>query len=279
MGKDEGREATTPRELAEGILTGFPKRNRDLFHYLITTFQSMLPSDKATQFALIADELERAIVDNCQTCSLSQSEGRPQAIRDPRRSRFLLRLVVGRVSHLFSGDHPSLPRSLIEGLDRYLKKAFGEIIYEELNSEADGLLYSLNVNDDEEMWRRIQAEPAYRRFVHIVFIRILFRFENFSHGKKVFNGILSQTMQEFSHFDFQDKHFSKVFESLFSHLWVDLETEENRVRWDFQFGDGASKRIETVLRQGLEDWLKRRDKKVLGSGRVVGGPPVMRKSK
>ncbi len=146
------------------------QRTRELFHYLVTTFQSMLPPEKAEQFGRIALELEAAVA---ETYVDAPAPEQPKA-HDPRRNRFLLRLVVGRVSPLFSGDRPSMPRSLIEGLDRYLMKAFGPIIYEELNAEADQILINLNTNDDHAMWEGIRRAPQMRRFVDTIFIRILF---------------------------------------------------------------------------------------------------------
>lgn len=250
-------------------LSTFPRRNRDLFKYLLTTFQAMLPPEKAAQFAVIAEELERSIQDNCQVCSVSHQAAGLEMPRDPRRSRFLLRLVVGRVSHLFAGDKAIMPRSLIEGLDRYLKKAFGSVIYEELNVEADQLLYRLNVDDDREIWQRIRENPHWQRFVDTIFIRILFRFENFTNGKKTFMSIVSMTMEDISRFTFKDDHFYLVFEALFVELWQGLEQEEQRIRWDFLFGDGTSKRIQAILSLGLVRWMKKKDRIVLGSGRVI----------
>jgi len=231
----------------------------------------MLPPDKAAQFAGIADQLERSIADNCQVCRLShqQAAAVASAPRDPRRTRFLLRLVVCRVSHLFLGDKPMFPRTIIEALDNYLKKAFGLVIYEELNEDADRLLYQLNCDDDEEMWRRIQESREGRRFVDTIFIRILFRFENFTSGKKTFMTIIESVMQENARFTFKDDHFLSVFEAMFSNLWEGLENEDQRIRWDFSFGDGTSKRLSVILKQGLARWLKRRENKVLGSGRIV----------
>jgi hypothetical protein len=253
-------------------LAAFPRRNRDLFHYLITTFISMLPAEKAAQFTAIAAQLERSIQDNCQVCRISHQQAGAtvaQAPRDPRRSRFLLRLVVSKVSYLFASNKPVLPRTIIEALDTYLKKAFGAVIYDELNEDADRLLYQLNSDDDTEMWEIIRANREWRRFVDTIFIRILFRFENFPAGKKTFITIIDTVMQEHARFTFSDDHFLTVFEALFSELWEGLEKEDQRIRWDFNFGDGTSKRLQTILKQGLARWIKKRDTKVLGSGRVV----------
>jgi hypothetical protein len=215
----------------------------------------MVSPEKAAQFAAIAAELDTSIRDNCHSCRASMQESQQAAPQDPRRSRFLLRLVVSRVSHLFVGEKASMPRSLIEGLDRYLNKALGEIVYEQLNGEANQLLYNLNIDDDKQMWEGIRRVPQWRRFVDTIFIRILFRFENFPKCKRTFMNILAMTMEEKSCFTFTEEHFTLVFEALFSDLWGQMKNEETRIQWEFLFGDGTVKRISQILRQGLSRHL------------------------
>jgi len=233
-------------------LSAYKRVTRELFHQLLTTFQSMLPPEKASQFALVGEELKNTIIDKLD--SVVQTK----VARDSRRNRFLLRLVLSRVSHLFSGNRAILPRSLIEGLDTYLIKAFGPIIYEELNNEADQILWNLHAGDDRELWDAINKNPPVRRFVDTIFIRILFRFENFAAGKKTFTSIVDRTMQDKSNFSFNEDHFYAVFESLFSELWTEAQNEGQRIRWDFLFGDGTSSRLIEILKLGLARWLKRR---------------------
>jgi hypothetical protein len=253
------REQTSPaaRPPAPDKTDSFRCRTRELFRYLISTFQTMLPAERAEQFDRVGVEVESCLEDNCRACLHAQREGITP--RDPRRTRFLLRLVVSRVSHRFAGDKATMPRSLIEGVDQYLRKAFGQIIYDELNAEADQILYDLNIDDDYAMWEHIRKSPPMRRFVDTVFIRILFRFESFPAGKKTFVSIVDRTMQDLSHVSFTDENFYGVFEDLFSHLWRELKDEEQRLRWDFMFGDGTSKRLVAILKLGLERWLKRQE--------------------
>lgn len=188
---------------------------------------------------------------------------------DPRRRRFLLRLVASRVSHLCTGKTAVMPRSLFEGLDSYLIKAFGPAMYGESNAEANQMLGALDITDDARMWIGIRRNLQWRRFVDTIFIRILLRFENFPQGRKTFTNIIDMTMQEQSRFSFGEEQFFAVFEALFADLWTDLQDEDQRVRWDFLFGDGATKRLDAILNQGLARWLKTKDRKVLASGRVV----------
>jgi hypothetical protein len=262
-------DTSTAASPEEGDISPCRKRNGELFRYLLTTFQTLLPPDKAQQFQAIAMELDTAVATNCQTCWISHpSAGGPPA-HDPRRSRFLLRLVVSRLSSLCIGKTAIMPRSLIEGLDRYLVKAFGQAMYEESNAEANQILSDLNIDDDFQMWIGIRKNVQWRRFVDTIFVRILFRFESFTLGKKTFINIVNMTMEEQSRFNFEDEQFYAVFEALFVELWKDLQQEDQRIRWDFLFGDGAAKRLDAILNQGLAHWLKRKDHKVLGSGRVV----------
>lgn len=185
-----------------------------MFHQLLATFQTMLPPEKATQFAQVGEELKNTILDKLDLVAQTATE------RDTRRNRFLLRLVLSRISPLFSGNKAILPRSIIEALDTYLIKAFGPIIYEELNNEADQILWNLAVGDDHQLWDAINRNPPVRRFVDTIFIRILFRFENFQAGKKIFSSIIDRTMQDRSNFSFTEDHFYAVFEALFNDLWT-----------------------------------------------------------
>lgn len=252
-----------PDQPIDAVLTSYKRVTRDLFHQLLSTFQTMLPPEKASQFALIGEELKSKLD------ALAQAAALP-AQRDARRNRFLLRLVLSRVSHLFSGKQAIMPRSLIEGLDSYLIKAFGPIIYEELNNEADQILSNLHAGDDRELWESINKNPPVRRFVDTIFIRILFRFENFPAGKKTFTSIVDRTMQDKSNFSFHEDHFYAVFESMFNDLWSEAQNEGQRIRWDFLFGDGTSARIVEILKLGLHRWLKRQaGGSILATGRAA----------
>jgi hypothetical protein len=251
---------------ADVTLAAYKRVTRELFHQLLATFQSMLPPEKATQFAQVGEELKSTILEKLDQVAQSVSE------RDTRRNRFLLRLVVSRVSPLFSGNKAILPRSIIEGLDSYLIKAFGPIIYEELNNEADHILWNLAVGDDRELWEAINRNPSVRRFADTIFIRILFRFDNFPAGKKIFVSIVDRTMQDRSNFTFTEDHFFAVFEAMFAHLWSEAQSEGQRIRWDFLFGDGTSSRLIEILKQGLGRWLKRKaGGNILAAGRAAAG--------
>jgi len=250
-GATEGAPAPTLGEM----IAVFPKRNQDLFNYLINTFVSLLPPDKAQQFRSIAKEIERLLDEHTRAFITSlppDLQAAALSTRDPRRSRFLLRLIVGRVSHLFAGKNPKIPKSVIEGLDQFFIKAFGPVVYEELNNEADDMFRGIPSGDDEEMWRIIKATPHWRRFAETILIRILFRFENFANGKKTFVLIVGRVMQDMSKFTFSDAHFNMIFQALFGDLLMEMKTDEQRLRIDFMFGDGTSAKLMAILVEGLQ---------------------------
>ena len=237
------------------LIAVFPKRNQDLFNYLINTFVSMLPADKGQQFRTIAKEIEKLLEEHTKAfigALPPDLQAAALSTRDPRRSRFLLRLVAGRVSHLFASRNPKLPKSVIEGLDQFLIKAFGQVVYDELNTESDDMFRGIPSGDDEEMWRQIKATPHWRRFADTILIRILFRFENFANGKKTFMLIVGRVMQDVSKFTFNDMHFNLIFQALFGDLLMELQNDEQKLRWDFMFGDGTSGRLMNILVEGLQ---------------------------
>jgi hypothetical protein len=215
----------------------------------------MLPPDKATQFRTVGREIEKMLEEHTRSFISSlppEMQAAALSVRDPRRSRFLLRLVAGKVSQLFASKNPKLPKSVIEGLDQFMRKAFGPVVYEELNSEADDMFKGLPASDDDEMWRQIRANVHWRRFADTIMIRILFRFENFASGKKTFMLIVGKVMQDVSHFQFTDQLFSLIFNALFNDLLFELQNDDQRLRWDFMFGDGTSARLMTILVEGLQ---------------------------
>ena len=110
----------------------------------------------------------------------------------------------------------------------------------------------------------------WRRFVDTIFIRILFRFENFPLGKKTFINIVDY--DDAGAVAFRLRRGTVLFgiQIALCQLMEGLQDEEQRIRWDFLYGDGAAKRLDAILAQGLVRWLKRKDRKV--SGPVASSP-------
>lgn len=243
----------------------FPKRNRELMKYLVNAFSGLLDPEKAKQFGPIGAELDRAVELNCSNCAISRGFsaglGTDPAQKDARRNRYLLRLVIGHAAPLIFAEAPLLPRSVVEGMDRYLRKSLGDIIYDELNHEADNLLYRVNTNDDKEMIVKIYASPEWRRFADNIFIRILLRFENFPQAKRSFINVVSSAMEEFSNENLEEHQFYLLFEALFRNIFVDLSNEEQTIRWDYLFGEGTTRRLRDIHRSSRKAEDKKPTKK------------------
>ncbi len=239
------------------------RRNKDLFNYLISTFQSMLPEEEAEKFRRLAEQLNDAVRDNCASCQAAACASSPEPLRigvvsgtankDPRRQRFLLRLIAARISYLFIGETAILPKTVAEGLDRYLKKAMGDVIYSELNNEAENLLARLGTDNDKEIWERIYAEQDRRRFAENILIRILLKFENFPAAKRIFMSVVGMAMNEGGKFQLKDGHFHILFEALFGDMARNLENEGQRIMWDYQLGENTSTRLQQIIRAAKAD--------------------------
>lgn len=248
------------------------RRNKDLFNYLITTFTSLLPPEESEKFARLADEVTRAVSSNCGACQtacqnacLAASQASLEqlsrigavrntpAAKDPRRQRFLLRLVAGRISHLFVGDRAILPRTVVEGMDRYLRKALGDVIYSELNRESELLLEKVGSDDDRIVWERISETPDWRRFADTILIRILLKFENFQAAKRIFMSVVGMAMNEGGKFQIKDGHFHILFEALFGDMAGRADQESQRILWDYQFGDETGKRLVVIFNRAKGD--------------------------
>lgn len=229
----------------------FPKRNREMMKYLISSFAKLLDPAKQAEFAKISAQLAAAIDSNCGTCAKVRGAdpdftGAP---KDPRRQRFLLRLVVSQVSSLFFGAKPVYPRVVVSGLDAYLRKSLGDILYEDLNKEADNLLYRVNTNDDIELVQRINANPDWRRFADNIRIRVLMRFENFHQARKTFVAVIDNAVKEQGQGSFEDHHFPVLFDALFRDIFDALNSDETLMRLDYQFGDGTARKIHAIVEQ------------------------------
>ncbi len=241
------------------------RRNRELFNYLISTFKGLLPEEEKVKFARLAAELNQAVADNCAACqTVARAEAEPSRVgvvskpsgagfRDPRRQRFLLRLISARISHLFAGDKAILPKSVVEGMDRYMTKALGDIVYAELNREAEMLLEKLATDDDKQIWERIYESPDSRRFAETILIRILLKFENFQAAKRIFMSIVGMAMNEGSQFQMKDGHFHILFEGMFGDIAQNLRSESQRIVWDYQFGEETGKKLTVIFKMAKQD--------------------------
>ncbi|HEY9164459.1 MAG TPA: hypothetical protein VIN57_07590 [Magnetovibrio sp.] len=163
------------------------------------------------------------------------------------RSKFLLRLIAGRFSHLFADpNNPVFPREVVMGFDNYLGKLLGEGLYGELNVEAQELLSNFHTDDDGEIWKDIGKNDRHKRFAYNILIRILLKFEDFEWAKRNFISILNNVTERKSGFLFEDQHFQLLFTALFSDLFKALWDDEESLKLDFMFGEGTADRIDNI---------------------------------
>ena len=163
------------------------------------------------------------------------------------RSKFLLRLIAGRFSHLFADpENPIFPREVVMGFDNYLAKLLGDVLYSELNVEAQELLSQFTTDDDGEIWKMIGENDRHKRFAYNILIRILLKFEDFEWAKRNFISILNNVTERKSGFLFEDPHFQLLFTALFSDLFRALWDDEESVKLDFMFGDGTADRLDGI---------------------------------
>lgn len=195
----------------------------------------------------------------------------PMKPKDPgNRSKFLLRLIAGRFSHLFADpNNPVFPREVVMGFDNYLTKLLGEVLYAELNVEAQELLSQFHTDDDGEIWKSIGANDRHKRFAYNILIRILLKFEDFDWAKRNFISILNNVTERKSGFLFEDKHFQVLFTALFSDLFKALWDDEESVKLDFMFGEGTSDRLDGIrdrFKAYKEDLAQRERERKLKAG-------------
>ena len=166
------------------------------------------------------------------------------------RSKFLLRLIAGRFSHLFADpNQPIFPREVVKGFDDYMIKLLGEVLYGELNIEAQELLSQFTSDDDGEIWKLIGENDRHKRFAYNILIRILMKFEDFDWARRNFVSILNNVTERTSGFIFEDKHFQLLFNALFSDLFKALWDDEESLKLDFMFGDGTADRLDGIRDQ------------------------------
>ncbi len=178
------------------------------------------------------------------------------------RTKFLLRLIAGRFSHLFASKDGNsiLPREIVMAFDDYMIKLLGEVLYEELNGEAGELLSWFDTDDDDLIWREIGESDRHKRFAYNILIRILLKFENFDWARKNFISIVNNYTEAKSGFMFEDQHFQLLFNALFSELFKAMWDDDEMVKLDFMFGGGTATKIDTIredFKAYKKEWQKR----------------------
>ena len=187
------------------------------------------------------------ITEQTSASAISASSG-PKKHEAGNRTKFLLRLIAGRFSHLFVNPTGTsiLPREVVMGFDDYMMKLLGEVLYEELNAEAGELLSWFDTDDDGLIWKEISENDRYKRFAYNILIRILLKYEDFDWARKNFISIVNNVTERKSGFIFEDQHFQLLFNALFSEIFKDMWDDEESVKLDFMFGGGTVATIEGI---------------------------------
>jgi len=178
-----------------------------------------------------------------------------------RRQKFLLRLLVGKISHLLSdhlGRRQIIPRAFLNGFDEYLTMLLGEQLYADLNPQAADLLARIQSDDDFLIWRTILANEEYRAFSYSILAQILLKFRPFGRGKRNFmaivNTVIAETLKPAGKYDgrdaFTEGHFNLVFATLFSDIFDAVESAENAEAIDELLGKDTT----AALRETLSEY-------------------------
>lgn len=242
-------------------------------HKLLTRENHTPELDKAVKE--LVREIETVIRTNLlnfgNQVSAQTKAAAPASVARPKkepgnRTKFLLRLMAGRFSHLFANKNGNsiLPREVVMGFDNYLEKLLGEVLYEELNAEAGELLSLFDTDDDDLIWREIGNNDRHKRFAYNILIRILLKFEDFNWARKNFISILNNVTERKSGFLFEDQHFQLLFNALFSELFKVMWDDDEMVKLDFMFGGGTATKIDTIreeFKTYKEEWQKRQMEK------------------
>ncbi|TCS63054.1 hypothetical protein [Varunaivibrio sulfuroxidans] len=163
------------------------------------------------------------------------------------RHKFLLRLIAGRFSHLFAAPKAAIfPRNIVAGFDDYLQKLLGDMLYDELNQEAQLVLSNHATDDDQEIWKKIGETERDRRFAYNILIRILLRFSDFTWARKNFISIVNNVTERQSGFIFDEDHFCLMFNALFSDIFQIIWNDQQSLKLDFMFGNGTVDSIDRI---------------------------------
>ena len=199
-----------------------------------------------------------------------RSPGKP---RGGRRNKFVLRLLVARVSHLFDdhgGWRQRLRRDFVDGFDRYLVQLLGGGQYGQMNSQAGDILNVLDVDEDAEIWPNIYLEQDHRVFGFSILIDCLRKFEDFDRGRRSFMSIVNTSIMKnarkgkyLERFVLDEGQFMIVFGTMFSDLFAVLGDADEAAALDLTFGPGTWERMERIrgayreylVARGNESWL------------------------
>ena len=160
------------------------------------------------------------------------------------RSRFLLRLVCASFSGAFSESADYIPRSIIEGFDRFLEGVFGET-YGLLNDKFEFIIQDFTDCPDERLWERIFADDFRYHMAIRVLHDLILKFGKYGAEKTFLINAINGEIPPGQRFLFNDRHFELVFLSLFYHLHH--YASENQRLFDWIYGEGAAETVTEIF--------------------------------
>lgn len=195
-----------------------------------------------------------AFFDAETTRYLNEAADKVESFGQERRQKFLLRLLIGKISHLLSdhlGRQQVIPRAFLNGFDEYLMMLLGQQFYDELNPRAEELLGRISSDDDFHIWRVILSNDEYFSFSYTILVQILLKFRPFSRGKRNFmaiiNMVITDSLKILGKYDgrdaFTDGHFNLVFATLFSDIFNAIDTEKGQKEMDVLIGPGTASEL------------------------------------
>ena len=216
-------------------------------------------ADGASRSRFLAS-LEVWLKQNCRLCLghvLASSESAHDPALRPvgeRRRRFLLRMLVARFSHLFAtGADGDIDRSLVYGLDIYLRKFLGENRYDEMNAEAHRCLARFPDCDDAELWRSVMADAKGRTCLLNLVVGIVLKFETYARSRATFVTIVNNGQMRWVP-EFTSEQFDRLFALLSSDLFAMAHSDGDAAELDALLGGGtaaALRRTERAFRQDV----------------------------
>lgn len=165
-----------------------------------------------------------------------------------QRFRFFLRIVCAKFSHTFHGKAPVIGRSVIAGVETYLKDVFGDG-YDFLNRRLVFVYVDLKEFPDKDLWREIYIDDMrYHAPVRMLILSVL-PFAEFKNAMRFTISAVNNNLPENHPYLFDEKKFHVLFACLFGDLFRFVRSTGDR--FDSIYGAGMRETILGIQREFL----------------------------